>query len=84
MRRLRKFKKIVKEKTTVAAFDYLIQQKDKPRKDGKMSKISIIKYEKLELQQYLHHGNKNISKFISKARSQTLDLKIQKKWKYSD
>ena len=24
------------------------------------------------------------SKFISKARSQTLDLKNQKKWKYSD
>jgi hypothetical protein len=79
-----KFKKIVKEKTTVAAFDYLIQQKDKPRKDGKMSKISIIKYEKLELQQYLNYGNTKISKFISKARSQTLDLKIQKKWKYSD
>ena len=79
-----KFKKIVKEKTTIAAFDYLIHQKDKPRKDGKMSKISIIKYEKLELQQYLHHGNTNISKFTSKARSQKLDLKNQKKWKYSE
>ena len=52
-----KFKKIVKEKTTLAAFEYLIQQKDKPRKNGKVSKISIIKYEKLELQQYLQHGN---------------------------
>ena len=79
-----KFKRIVKEKTDKAAFEYLIQQKDKPRKDGKMSKIAIIKYEKLELQQYLQHGNTNISKFIAKARSQTLDLKSQKKWKYGD
>ena len=31
-------------------------------------------------------GNKNInvSKFIFKERSQTLDIKTQKKWKYDD
>ena len=79
-----RFKKIVKEKTTLAAFEFLMHEKDKTRKDGKMSKISILKYETLELQQYLLEGNTNISKFISKARSQTLDLKTQKKWKYND
>ena len=77
-----RFKKIVKEKTTLAAFEFLMHEKDKTRKDGKMSKISILKYETLELQQYLLEGNTNISKFISKARSQTLDLKQQNKWKY--
>ena len=29
-------------------------------------------------------GKTNISKCISKARAQTLDLKTQKKWKYHD
>ena len=79
-----KFKKIVKEKTSKAAFEYLLQQKDKLGKNGKIPKIANIKYEKLELQQYLQHGNTKMSKIISKARSQTLDLKMQKTWKYTD
>ena len=78
------FKKIVKEKTTIAAFKYLIEKKDKPDKNGKMKRKSCIYYEKLELQHYLLDGNKNIniSKFICKALSKTLDLKTHKKWKY--
>ena len=80
------FKKIVKEKTTLAAFKYLIEKKDKPDKNGKMKRMSCIYYEKLELQHYLLDGNKNIniSKFICKARSKTLDLKTHKKWKYEN
>ena len=79
-------KKIVKEKTEMAAFEYLLEQQKKPRKNGKLSKIANIRYDRLELQPYLvggNHGTK-ISQFIFKARSQTLDIKTQKKWKYED
>ena len=38
------------------------------------------------MQEYLLEGNLNtkISQLIFKARSMTLDIKMQKKWKYSD
>ena len=38
------------------------------------------------MQEYLLARNKNInvSRFIFKARSQTVDIKMQKKWKYVD
>ena len=73
-------KKIVKEKTEIAAFRYLLEQQKKPRKNGKLSKIANIKYDRLELQPYLVVGNHGtqISQFIFKARSQTLDIKTQK------
>ena len=59
--------------------------KNTPGRNGKMSKVSNIKYEKLEMQQYLcENSNTNISKFIAKARAKTLDLKTQKGWKYED
>ena len=72
---------MVKEKTKMAAFEYLLQQQKKPRKNGKLSKIANI-----ELQPYLVEGNHRtkMSQFIFKARSQTLDIKTQKKWKYED
>ena len=80
-----KFKKIVIEKIEIAAFKYLIAVKNKPGRDGKMSKVSNIKYEKLEMQQYLYENNNtNISKFIAKARAKTLDIKTHKSWKYED
>ena len=73
-------KKLVKEKTTAAAFKYLLEIKNK------QTKISHIKYDNLKMQEYLVDGNRNteISKFIFKARSMTLNLKTQKSWKYSD
>ena len=75
-----KFKKIVKEKVTTAAFDYLMRVK------LKQTKICDINYEKLEMEEYLLDGNKNTrtSKFIFKARSKTLDIKMQRGWKYKD
>ena len=75
-----KFKKIVKEKVTTAAFDYLMREK------LKQTKICDINYEKLEMEDYLLDGNKNTrtSKFIFKARSKTLDIKMQRGWKYKD
>ena len=75
-----KLKNLVKEKTQLAAFKYLTEQQKK------QSKILHIKYKSLDLQEYLLAGNKkiNVSRFIFKARSQTLDIKMQKKWKYED
>ena len=48
-------------------------------------KIMNIYYE-LEMQEYLLSGDRNItiSKLIFEARGYTLDIKTQKKWKYSD
>ena len=70
-----KFKKMVKEKVKLAAFNYLIAQQKK------QTKILDIQYKTLEMQEYLLGGNRNIdlSKFIFKARCKTLDIKMQKK-----
>ena len=75
-----KFKKIVKQKTMEAAFNYLIVEKNK------QTKICNIEYRQLNMQEYLLEGNKNIqiSKLIFKARGKTLDIKTYKKWKYDD
>ena len=73
-------KKILKEKTTLAAYKYLTGQKESQKK------ISDIKYTKLEMQPYLADGDRNIrlTKLIFKARGRNLDIKIQKRWKYDD
>ena len=75
-----RFTKLVKEKISVAAFNYLIAEKNK------QTKIAHIKYSGLEMQEYLMDGDVNVdvSKFILKARSKTLDIKSQRKWKYQD
>ena len=74
------FSKLVKQKTEEAGFRYLLGEK------SKQSKIMDIEYKSLKIQDYLLDGNKNIelSKLIFKARGQTLDIKTQKKWRYSD
>ena len=73
-------KKLVKEKTSTAAFKYLLEIKNK------QTKISHIQYDDLEIQSYLLDGNRNIeeSRVIYKARSLTLNIKTQKSWKYKD
>ena len=70
----------MKQKTEEAGFRYLLGEK------SKQSKIIDIEYKSLKIQDYLLDGNKNIelSKLIFKARGQTLDIKTQKKWRYSD
>ena len=77
------FKKLVKEKTRIAAFKHLMQKKNEP---NKQTKIVNLKYEKLEMQDYLLDGNykTKISQVIYKARTQTLDIKTHKRWKYDD
>ena len=53
---------------------------------SKQSKICDIKYDSLKNQEYLLHGDRNINvrRFIFKARSKTLDIKTQNKWKYDN
>ena len=52
----------------------------------KQSKIANAQYDRLEMQDYLNSGHCsiNMARLIFKARSQTLDIKTQRKWKYSD
>ena len=75
-----KFKNLVKAKTEAAGLHYLLAQKER------QSKTDQIQYDNLAIQEYLVDGNcrKNVSKLIFKARSQTLDIKMQQKWKYAD
>ena len=73
-------KKIIKERIQHEALVYLkIQQM-------KQEKIKNINYNQLKMQDYLAEGDRNIlvSKIIYRARGMTLDLKMQKKWKYED
>ena len=75
-----KFKNIVKQKTEEAGFKYLLIEKNK------QTKIADLNYENLEMQEYLNDGNRNtrISKLIFKARGRNLNIKMHKKWNYSD
>ena len=65
-----KFKNILKEKATTAAFKYLKNEQMKQKK------ILDIQYSKLQMQEYLADGDRNtdISKLIFKARGKTLDI----------
>ena len=76
----RKFKNFVKIKTEEAALIYLEKEKQK------QTKIANMKHLKLEMQDYFVDGNctKKIAILIFKARSQTLDIKMQRKWMYAD
>ena len=72
--------KLVKQQMKKAAFKYLTDIQ------AKQSKILHIKYDDLKIQEYMLDGNRNtdVSKFMYKARSMTLNIKTQKSWKYSD
>ena len=74
------FNKISKERMKIATFSYLQNQQ------SKQEKIKEIEYSKLEIQEYLIHGDRNpkVSKLIYQARGQILDIKMQKKWKFDD
>ena len=78
-----RFKKLVKQNTTMAAFKYLMEQKNKP---GKHTKIKDIEYKQLCIQEYLLEGNYNteLSKVMFKMRGKTLEIKEHKKWKYEN
>ena len=72
----------MKEKIKELTFSYLIGLKNTPGREGKMSKIANINYERLEFQQYLSENkNTKISKLISQARAKTLEIKTNKSCK---
>jgi hypothetical protein len=73
-----RFKQLVKQKTTEAAFIYLISEKNKRKK------MSHLKYSSLEMQEYLLTGNRNISQLIFKARGRNLEIKTHNKLRYDD
>ena len=74
------FNKILKERMKIAAFSYLKNQQ------SKQEKIKEINYSKLEIQEYLLHGDRNpkVSQLIYQARGKILDIKMHKKWKFND
>ena len=65
-----KLKKLVKQKTLEAAFEYLIKKKNS------QTKIQDLQYTKLEIQEHLLEGNANteISEIIYKCRGKKLDI----------
>ena len=75
-----RFKRLLKQKTKMAALKYLNKEK------LKQSKILNIEHTKLEMEEYLLDCDRNVKvpKFIFKARSKTVDIKVQKSWKYDD
>ena len=74
------FKKIICEKVKKISFEFLIKQK------AEQSKSKNVQYDKLEIQEYFVGGNctREVAKIIFKARSMSLDIKTNKRWKYSD
>ena len=75
-----KLRKILKEKIRNEAFMYLKNHQIK------QEKIKDIKYTQLKMQDYLAESDRSIlvTKTIYKARGKTLDIKMQKKWKYDN
>jgi hypothetical protein len=71
---------VINDKNNIAAIKYLTAQK------SKQTKIDDIEYSKLEMQAYLADGDRDnrVSRLIFKARGETLDIKMQKRWKYDD
>ena len=74
------FSQILKKQMKIAAFAYLKAQQQK------QDKLKNIIFTKLVVQDYLANGERNInvSKLIFKARGETLDIKLKKRWKYED
>ena len=68
-----KFKNLVKERTTEAGFQYLLEEK------AKQTKILDLQYSKLKMQEYFCAENrkKELAKIASKGKS--LDIKTHKK-----
>ena len=74
------FTKLVKRRISVAAFEFLIKEKNK------QEKIKDIQYSELKLPNHLMEGNKNIDTFkiYFQSKGKTLDIKGRKRWKYTD
>ena len=76
---IRKWKKLVNEKTKEAALRYLVSE------NRQKEKTKHIKFKTLKLSEYLRtNKNTNISNIIFSLRSGGLDIKTWNKWKYDD
>ena len=74
-----RWKKVVNEKVKAAAFEYLISE------NKNKTKTNQITFERLEMSEYLERNKNNqLTKYIFKTRSGTLDIKDWNKWKYED
>ena len=73
-------RKLLYEKIRYEALEYLKTQQ------VKQEKIKNIVYSELKMQDYLREGDRNtaVTKVIFKARGQTMDIKMQRRWKYDD
>ena len=73
-------RKLLCEKIRYEALEYLKTQQ------VKQEKIKNIVYSDLKMQDYLREGDRNtaVTKLIFKARGQTMDIKLQRRWKYDD
>ena len=73
------WKKYVKEKVNIAAFNYLVTENELKEKTKQIS------YTSLKMRNYLlENENCSLSKIIFSIRSQTLDIKEWKPWNYKD
>ena len=74
-----KWKTVVNEKVEIAAFAYLMKENQKKQK------TNHIKYEKLEMNDYLiENQNTMLSKTIYSIRAGVFDVKAAKPWMYED
>ena len=76
-----KFKRILKEKVSNAAFRYL---RDEQKKQNKIKHIQILKF---SLQDFLSAEGvytTSLSKFIYNLYTESVDTKINQHWKYED
>ena len=74
------FKNIVKDRVLNSAFEYLLEQKDT------QSKAKSLKYHNLKMKDYLVLGlcNTRVSTLIFIARTETVNIKTHKRWKYDN
>jgi len=72
------FKKLVKKSVCNFAFEMLKQE------CKLQSKTKELTYNEFKTQNYLSSMKPKMAKFISQARSQTIDIKTHSKFKYSD
>ena len=80
------YKSIVKNHIKEKAFNYLISRKESRTSEN--SKGKLLKYSKLEMAEYLTATDIDISiaerKWLFKCRVEDIDIKANRRWKYSD
>merc|ERR1712080_251037 len=77
-----KYKKIVKEKVRLKAFDYFIKKKSQRKKYKKLI------FETFKMAPYLNDNDCKLSveerQFLFKCRIEDIDVRANRKWKYNE